>query len=78
MKIDWADIGSVFGVSLVCTVGLVVLFTVGISGLSHREKAAARGESLVELTQALAAQGDSADARGLGGSGGAMPGISAA
>lgn len=45
MKIDWAALGSVFGVSLAFTVGLVVLFTLGINGLSRREKAAARGGS---------------------------------
>jgi hypothetical protein len=45
MKIDWAAIGSVFGVSLVATVGLVALFTLGVSGLSRREKAAAQGNS---------------------------------
>ncbi|BBC96793.1 hypothetical protein ACFYMX_05595 [Streptomyces griseofuscus] len=43
MKIDWASIGSVFGVSLAFTVGLVVLFTLGINGLARREKAAAEG-----------------------------------
>ncbi|MFG2355601.1 hypothetical protein [Streptomyces sp. NPDC048521] len=45
MKIDWAALGSVFGVSLVFTVGLVALFTLGINGLSRREKAAAQGGS---------------------------------
>ncbi|MFE9447458.1 hypothetical protein [Streptomyces sp. NPDC006739] len=45
MKIDWAAIGSVFGVSLVATVGLVALFTLGVAGLSRRERAATRGDS---------------------------------
>ncbi|MFD3823803.1 hypothetical protein [Streptomyces sp. NPDC058625] len=45
MEIDWAALGSVFGVSLVVTVALVALFTLGITGLSRRERAAARGES---------------------------------
>ncbi|MBV7695173.1 hypothetical protein [Streptomyces sp. TRM70350] len=45
MKIDWAALGSVFGVSLVVTVALVGLFTLGIAGLSRRERAAARGQS---------------------------------
>ncbi|MEU5511400.1 hypothetical protein [Streptomyces fungicidicus] len=45
MKIDWAALGSVFGVSLVVTVALVALFTLGISGLSRRERAAAQGQS---------------------------------
>ncbi|MFJ7153030.1 hypothetical protein ACIQVT_33350 [Streptomyces sp. NPDC100445] len=43
MKIDWAALGSVFGVSLVATVGLVTLFTLGVAGLNRREKAAAQG-----------------------------------
>ncbi|MFJ6728971.1 MULTISPECIES: hypothetical protein [unclassified Streptomyces] len=43
MKIDWAALGSVFGVSLVVTVALVGLFTLGIMGLSRRERAAAQG-----------------------------------
>ncbi len=30
MNIDWAALGEVFGVSLVATVGLVGLFTLGI------------------------------------------------
>ncbi|MCF3136273.1 hypothetical protein [Streptomyces olivochromogenes] len=45
MKIDWAALGSVFGVSLAVTVGLVALFTLGVAGLSRRERAAAQGDS---------------------------------
>ncbi|AKJ13988.1 membrane protein [Streptomyces incarnatus] len=45
MKIDWSALGSVFGTSLVFTVGLVALFTLGINGLARREKAAAQGGS---------------------------------
>ncbi|MFF5157256.1 hypothetical protein ACFY3N_13525 [Streptomyces sp. NPDC000348] len=45
MKIDWAALGSVFGVSLVVTVALVGLFTLGINGLSRQERAAAQGGS---------------------------------
>jgi hypothetical protein len=45
MKIDWAALGSVFGVSLGVTVGLVTLFTLGIMGLSRRERAVAQGNS---------------------------------
>lgn len=45
MSIDWAALGSVFGVSLVVTVALVGLFTLGIVGLSRQERAAARGGS---------------------------------
>ncbi|CAL9612234.1 MULTISPECIES: hypothetical protein [Streptomyces] len=45
MKIDWAALGSVLGVSVVFTVCLVALFTLGINGLSRRERAAAQGGS---------------------------------
>ncbi|MFF8292308.1 hypothetical protein ACF068_24170 [Streptomyces sp. NPDC016309] len=45
MKIDWAALGSVFGVSLLATVALVGLFTLGIVGLSKQERAAAGGGS---------------------------------
>ncbi|MFD7324542.1 hypothetical protein ACFV9D_26180 [Streptomyces sp. NPDC059875] len=45
MKIDWAALGSVFGVSLVATVALVGLFTLGIVGLSKQEQAASQGGS---------------------------------
>ncbi|MFD9426331.1 MULTISPECIES: hypothetical protein [unclassified Streptomyces] len=36
MNIDWAALASVFGVSLVVTVALVGLFTLGIIGLSKQ------------------------------------------
>ncbi|MGC0332846.1 hypothetical protein RKD23_005836 [Streptomyces sp. SAI-170] len=45
MKIDWAALGSVFGVSLVVTVALVGLFTLGVVGLSRQERASAQGGS---------------------------------
>ncbi|MEE1754818.1 hypothetical protein [Streptomyces sp. SP18CS02] len=45
MKIDWAALGTVFGVSLVVTVALVGLFTLGIVGLSKKESAGAQGGS---------------------------------
>ena len=45
MQIDWEALGSVFGVSLVVTVGLVALFTLGIMGLSRQERAQAEGGS---------------------------------
>ncbi|MFB7518305.1 hypothetical protein [Streptomyces sp. NPDC056144] len=45
MKIDWAALGSVFGVSLVATVALVGLFTLGIVGLGKQEEAEANGGS---------------------------------
>ncbi|MFZ3556647.1 MULTISPECIES: hypothetical protein [unclassified Streptomyces] len=50
MKIDWAALGSVFGVSLVVTVALVGLFTLGIVGLSKRESAAREGGSAAVAT----------------------------
>ncbi|NBE55744.1 hypothetical protein [Streptomyces boluensis] len=43
MDIDWAALGSVFGVSLVATVALVGLFTLGVVGLSKQEAATAQG-----------------------------------
>ncbi|MFF3905537.1 hypothetical protein ACFYZJ_05895 [Streptomyces sp. NPDC001848] len=39
MKIDWAALGSVFGVSLGVTVALVGLFTLGVVGLTKKESA---------------------------------------
>ncbi|MFF8847441.1 hypothetical protein ACF08N_32820 [Streptomyces sp. NPDC015127] len=45
MKIDWAALGSVFGVSLFATVALVGLFTLGIVGLTKHEAATANGGS---------------------------------
>jgi hypothetical protein len=45
MKIDYAALGSVFGVSLVVTVALVGLFTLGIMGLSRQERATQQGGS---------------------------------
>ncbi|URM91831.1 hypothetical protein LUW75_19745 [Streptomyces sp. MRC013] len=45
MDIDWAALGSVFGVGLVTTVALVGLFTLGLVGLSRQERASARGGS---------------------------------
>lgn len=50
MHIDWAALGSVFGVSLVVTVTLVGLFTLGIVGLSKREEASTRGDSVAPAT----------------------------
>ncbi|WP_171167917.1 hypothetical protein [Streptomyces sp. I05A-00742] len=34
MNIDWSALGQVFGISLVMTVGLVGVFTLGIVGTS--------------------------------------------
>lgn len=36
MDIDWAALGQVFGVSLLATVGLVGVFTLGIIGSSRK------------------------------------------
>ncbi|MCX5196536.1 hypothetical protein OOK31_22045 [Streptomyces sp. NBC_00249] len=43
MKIDWAALGSVFGVSLSATVALVALFALGLVGLSKHETATEQG-----------------------------------
>lgn len=45
MKIDWAALASVFGVSLVVTVALVGLFTLGIIGLSKQASTTGTGGS---------------------------------
>ncbi|MER7760080.1 hypothetical protein [Streptomyces sp. NPDC097619] len=45
MKIDWAALGSVFGVSLTATVVLVTLFVLGLVGLSKHEAATEQGGS---------------------------------
>ncbi|MGW1541807.1 hypothetical protein ACWCPM_16490 [Streptomyces sp. NPDC002309] len=67
MKIDWVALGSVFGVSLVVTVALVSLFTLGVAGLSRRERAVARGESAaLAVTGAYAAFAACAGAVGYG------------
>ncbi|MFE6661991.1 hypothetical protein ACFVFH_00300 [Streptomyces sp. NPDC057697] len=54
MNIDWAALGSVFGVSLVVTVALVGLFTLGIVGLSKQPEPAAQGGSGSSLLLARA------------------------
>lgn len=54
MHIDWAALGSVFGVSLVVTVALVGLFTLGIVGLSKRETATASGGGSAALATTAA------------------------
>ncbi|MFC8229099.1 hypothetical protein [Streptomyces sp. NPDC057287] len=41
MNIDWAALASVFGVSLVITVALVGLFTLGITGLARQASSTA-------------------------------------
>ncbi|MET9552845.1 hypothetical protein [Streptomyces sp. NPDC006645] len=53
MNIDWAALGSVFGVSLVATVALVGLFTLGIVGLS-KGAASAEGGTAARGTGSVA------------------------
>ncbi|MCZ2526089.1 hypothetical protein ACFW9F_19515 [Streptomyces sp. NPDC059506] len=45
MKIDWAALGTVAGVSLVVTIALVGMFTLGISALSAATAAGRNGTS---------------------------------
>ncbi|MFE0103052.1 hypothetical protein [Streptomyces sp. NPDC059009] len=52
MNIDWAALGSVFGVSLAVTVALVGLFSLGIIGLAKQEAGAAQGRSGGSVTAA--------------------------
>ncbi|MFE5242275.1 MULTISPECIES: hypothetical protein [unclassified Streptomyces] len=47
MNIDWAALASVFGVSLVVTVALVGLFTLGITALAKQASPAQGGGSAV-------------------------------
>lgn len=58
MHIDWAALGQVFGVSLVVTVGLVGVFTLGILGTSRKPEAAGaastNGSPLLARTGAYA------------------------
>ncbi|MER6914932.1 hypothetical protein ABT354_24925 [Streptomyces sp. NPDC000594] len=45
MNIDWAALGSVFGVSLVATVAIAGLFVLGLVGLGKQEVASTSGGS---------------------------------
>lgn len=58
MTIDWAALGQVFGTTLVVTVGIVGLFTLGIVGTSRRPRqegeAVAAGPSAAARTGAYA------------------------
>lgn len=40
MQIDWQALGTVLGVTLAVTIGLVGVFTLGIVGLAQRESGA--------------------------------------
>ncbi|MEV7363795.1 hypothetical protein ACWDR2_14730 [Streptomyces sp. NPDC003631] len=53
MNIDWAALGSVFGVSLVVTVALVGLFTLGVVSLTKKESARG-GTAALAVTGAYA------------------------
>ncbi|GAB2603417.1 hypothetical protein GCM10027168_40410 [Streptomyces capparidis] len=52
MHIDWAALGAVFGVSVVVTVGLVGLFTLGIIGMSRQATATGGASGAVARTGA--------------------------
>ena len=43
MKVDWMALGAVFAVSIGVVLGLVVLFSVGLRGVSARETARESG-----------------------------------
>ncbi|MDJ0345511.1 hypothetical protein QMK19_19900 [Streptomyces sp. H10-C2] len=47
MQIDWQALGTVLGVTLAVTIGLVGVFTLGIVSLAKRESGAAQGGSAV-------------------------------
>ncbi|MEU8704702.1 hypothetical protein [Streptomyces sp. NPDC048565] len=51
MNIDWAALATVFGVSLVATVALVGLFTLGVTGLARRTPTAQGGGEAGALTR---------------------------
>ncbi|MBB5118368.1 membrane protein [Streptomyces eurocidicus] len=57
MQIDWAALGQVFGVSLVVTVGLVGVFTLGIVGTSRRSAEGAGGDVAAAAPTAAARTG---------------------
>ncbi|HEY3477874.1 MAG TPA: hypothetical protein VGL02_03155 [Streptomyces sp.] len=52
MTIDWQALGTVLGVTLVATVGLVGLFTLGIVGLSKSAPATGDGGGAAVLARA--------------------------
>jgi len=43
MKVDWIALGTVFAVSIAVVLGLVLLFSVGLRGVSAREAARENG-----------------------------------
>jgi hypothetical protein len=50
MKVDWMALGAVFAVSIGVVLGLVVLFSVGLRGVSAREAARESGGNGVSGT----------------------------
>ncbi|MGP3943520.1 hypothetical protein [Streptomyces sp. 6N106] len=64
MSIDWAALGQVFGVSLVVTVGMVGVFTLGILGTS-RKAAPEQGGAAAASGGAAAVPGGAAGASAL-------------
>lgn len=57
MNIDWAALGQVFGVSLVVTVALVGVFTLGIVGTSTKPSATTATGTAAGSSGALARSG---------------------
>lgn len=55
MSIDWHALGTVLAVTLLSTVGLVGVFTLGVVGLSRRGAGAARGGAYVCFAACAAA-----------------------
>ncbi|MEC4017701.1 hypothetical protein [Streptomyces sp. H27-D2] len=47
MNIEWSALGEVFGVSVVVTVGIVCLFTLGIVGTSRKPQQAGGTDTAV-------------------------------
>lgn len=45
MHIDWASLGQVAVISIGVAVGVVVIFTLGVVALSHRETDIERGDN---------------------------------
>ncbi|SHL78182.1 hypothetical protein [Actinacidiphila paucisporea] len=55
MSIDWHALGTVLAVTLLSTVGLVGVFTLGVVGLARPAAAAARGGAYVCFAACAAA-----------------------
>jgi hypothetical protein len=54
MHIDWSALGEVAVVSIGVAVGVVVIFTLGVLALSHRETGTGRdGNGAIALTSAM-------------------------